>query len=100
MLSPVPAAQEIDFKNPNLNASAAIKEATPKKDNLTSPEKEAKLSSRHRLSKTSLLPSIKKTLTVADEDEYYDEEYDEEDYGEENKIDEQAVEIMSPGKKT
>ena len=39
-------------------------------------------------------------VTVGDWVEYYDEEYDEEDYGEENKIDEQAVEIMSPGKKT
>ena len=63
-----------------------------------SPVKEGKLSSRHRLSQTSLLPSMKKTLTVADEDEYYDEEYDEEEDGL-DKIDDQAVEIMSPGKK-
>ena len=94
VLSPVTGPQEIDFKNPNLNVSDLLKEA--KKNNM-SPEKEVKLSSRHRMSKTSLIPSMKSI--VADEDEYYDEEYDEEEDGEENKIDEQAVEIMSPGKK-
>lgn len=107
VLSPVAAPQpalDLNFtpskQTQNVNVSALLKEANENKDLKSSPAKEGKLSSRHRLSQTSLLPSIKKTLTAEDEeDEYYDEEYDEEEEGEENKIDEQAVEIVSPGKK-